>query len=514
MKQKNLCHFTLRRTIMLTGVLASAVLFTTMSAAFHQGEAQSQTTPAGVTAYLSDYPLTERMKHFGVPGVAIGIIQDGQLVHAEGYGVLQAGSAAKVTADTLFSAGSVSKVATAALIVKMAATEQVDIDEDIRAYLKSWQLPASVSNENTKVTLRMILSHTAGFSIHGFADFLPGEALPTVYDTLNGTGAARDAALKFLTKPGTHYKYSGGGYTVAQLLVTEIGGQDFPTMAKNLLLEPLGMSRSSFENPLPSSVGNIAKAHDRDGNPVALPQGYEVMPEMAASGLWTSARELGQMVVALIESYRTDTGYLPQLLASDMMTEVSPSVHGLGPRLEGTGQGRFFHHGGANDSYKTWIEGHLVEGDGLVVLTNGANGSQVYQEIRNAVAEKFGWSTNKAASLPAIPVNPDILAGYAGQYAPDERFPLALREELVGWSFDLPLNLTFVDGTLRATFQGSPNSRLLVPTAPNRFIIDGVNSRVGIVELVLHRNSYGKTNAMSLVYPGAQSFYNRVEPAE
>ncbi len=340
--------------------------------------------PDGLFGAGDAQTLDARMARHGVPGVAIALIRNGKVAEARGYGVLQAGGGQPVTADTLFSVGSVSKVATAALALKFSTTGQLGVDEDIRQYLTSWQLPAGAPPE--PVTLRQIFAHTAGFNIHGFADFEPGARLPSAIDTLNGTSPARHEPLRFLSYPGDRYRYSGGGYTVAQLVLSDVSQQSFPTLARQLLFEPLGMQRSSFTNPLPETATNVAKAHDRRGRPVALPRGYQAMPEMAASGLWTSANELGRFVGALIDSYREPDGYLPQQVARDMMMPVSPSEHGIGPRIDLSGPTPRFHHGGANDSYRAWIEGDLETGNGLVVLTNGTNGDDLFGEIRRAVS--------------------------------------------------------------------------------------------------------------------------------
>lgn len=343
----------------------------------------------GIFGVSDAYPLADRMAHHGVPGVAIALIDDGRLAGIQGFGVLQAGRAQPITADTLFSVGSVSKVITAALALKLGAEGRLDIDRDVRTYLTSWALPAGAPPSSASpepVTLRRIFSHTAGFNIHGFADFEPGAQLPSVYDTLNGTGPARHEPLRFVSAPGERYRYSGGGYTLAQLVLTDITNQSFADLARQRLFEPLSMARSSFANPLPEATANVAKAHNRSGRPVALPRGYEAMPEMAASGLWTSARELGGFVAALIESYRTAGGFLPQPIAQDMMKAVAPGRHGVGPRIDSSGPTLRFHHGGANNSYRAWIEGNLVTGNGMVVLTNGTNGDDLYDEIRRGAA--------------------------------------------------------------------------------------------------------------------------------
>ncbi|MBO6506559.1 MAG: beta-lactamase family protein [Kordiimonadaceae bacterium] len=456
------------------------------------------------------YTLADRMARFGVAGVAIAVLEDGKILHSGGFGVLQAGGNEPVNADTLFSVGSVSKVATATMLMKMQAQGLIDMDTDIRDYLKSWELPAS----DTPITLRMILSHTAGFNVHGFGDFLPGAELPTVYDTLNGTSPATHGAVRFVDAPGSRYRYSGGGYTVAQLVATDVAGKDFPTLADELLFAPLGMDRSSFANPLPTSFTNVAKAHNRSGEPVALPRGYEAMPEMAASGLWTSANELGAMVAALIESYRTVGGYLPQADTADMMTKVSPSEHGMGPRLEGSGMTRMFHHGGANNSYRAWIEGHLVTGNGLVVLTNGTNGDDLFLEIRNAAADVYGWNLNQPVSLAPVPSPDAMLASYAGKYEPSGNYPLAHRENMIGWIYDRALNVSYDEGKLYAGIEGSENRLELTPSAPNRFVMTGFDQRIGVAELVFHRGVDASTSSMTLELTGAQSFYQRVPASE
>ncbi len=456
------------------------------------------------------YSLEERMTHYNVPGVALAIIQDGEIAYSAGFGVLQAGGDDLVNADSVFSIGSVSKIATASMALKLQADGTLDLDEDISQYLKSWSLPENKTFPSSKVTLRMILSHSAGFNLHGFGDFDPGEALPSVFDTLNGSAPASNNALRLTFNPGTEYKYSGGGYTLAQLILADITEQSFENAAEDILLAPLGMSRSTFVNPLPEDHGNIAKAHDRDGRAAALPRGYEAMPEMAASGLWTSANDLGALVVALIESYRSSDGFLPQEIATDMMTKVSPSQHGLGPRLEEAGETYFFHHGGANNSYRAWIEGHLATGDGLVVLTNGAQGSDLFVEIRNAVADAMTWKVNEQVRLPELSLKAKEMQTYAGAYKVDPAFPKALRQQMVGWIYERDLVVTYSDEALALGFgENATTTYSLVPTAPNRFILTGFDMRIGIAEVEFHKGANGKTDAATLRLHNAQSHYIR-----
>ncbi|MEO1575293.1 MAG: serine hydrolase domain-containing protein, partial [Pseudomonadota bacterium] len=217
--------------------------------------------------------IHERMAHYGVPGMGVAVINGGQLLWAGGYGTLSADGDEPVTADTVFSTGSVSKVAQAALVMRLVQAGRLDVDTDVSTYLTRWQVPDGPFTADGPVTLRAILSHTAGFSQHGFADFEPGEALPTALDTLNGAAPAKHGPVRLMFAPGTRMDYSGGGYTVSQVLVEDVTGRAYADLVRSEVFEPLGMSRSTFVNPLPPGHGNIARAHDSRGQPRALPRG-------------------------------------------------------------------------------------------------------------------------------------------------------------------------------------------------------------------------------------------------
>ena len=345
-------------------------------------EDQGQPSPQSIADSLLDRR---------VPGASVAIIEDGRIIWSKGYGTKLVGSGEAVDADTVFSVGSVSKMINAALILRLVAEGLLDLDEDVNTYLTSWKVPDSPYTTERKVTLRTILSHTAGFSQHGFADFQPGEALPTAIQTLNGERPAKHPPVRLMFEPGERMDYSGGGITVSQVLVEDVTGLSYGEAARRYVFEPLGMTRSTFANPLPKEHGNIARAHGEHNNPTGLPRGWEAMPELAASGLWTSANDLALFVIALLGKGDRPDAFLPPDLLADMMTRVPQSWHGLGPRLNGAGQTRVFHHGGANNSYMSWIEGHLHSGNGIVILTNSAVGWRARRNIRQAGEDAFNW---------------------------------------------------------------------------------------------------------------------------
>lgn len=340
------------------------------------------------------WSIFERMEFYRVPGLAIAILENGVPIWVRGYGTTSAEGDDAVDAQTVFSMGSVSKVVNAALLLQVVEAFNLDLDADVNSYLTSWQVPGNEFTEKTKVTLRMLLAHTSGFNRHGFADFDPDEPIPTALQTLEGQEPAKHDPVRIMFEPGTEYDYSGGGTTVTQVLIEDVTGLSYTDAAKTYVFEPLGMTRSTFENPLPETHGNIARSHNRWGQPQSLPRGYETMPEMAASGLWTTADDMGAFIAALLRG-----GFIPNSENADMFARVQNSKHGLGPVIYETAAGKVFSHGGANDHYKTWLEGHLTRGSGVMIMTNGSKGNDLRKEVRIAVEQSFDWPVRYPADF-------------------------------------------------------------------------------------------------------------------
>lgn len=450
------------------------------------------------------WSLQARMAEHHVPGVAIAVLRNGTLVHSAGYGTRAVGSGQPVNADTLFSVGSVSKVVTATTALRLVADGALALDADINTALRSWRVPGTDTPPQPHITLRMLMSHTAGLGVHGFADYLPGEPLPTLLQTLNGTAPAKNTPVRLQHAPGERGDYSGGGVMVEQQLLEDVSGQPLDTLARTQVFSPLKMSRSRFSTP-PDTLDNIAKAHGGDGAPTALPRGWQSFPEQGASGLWTSANDLAALVGALTNSYRGTSAFLPRPIATDMMTEVSPSWHGLGPRLGGAGQTRIFHHGGSNDSYRAWIEGYLATGDGLVILTNGENGAALATEIRNALSDALGRGINPPVQAAALDLRAPAYADYAGVFEQDRSVPMALRRALAD-IFDVPaLQVKVADGQVRVGMPGQPRDGQVLPLSPTRFVSPDIED----LQIEFHRDAWGKVNALTVLHGDARAYYVR-----
>jgi CubicO group peptidase (beta-lactamase class C family) len=431
------------------------------------------------------WTLQERMVHHKVPAISVAVIDNGKVAWAKAYGVANVESRTPIDTRTVFSVGSVSKVVAAAMTLRMAATSQLDLDTDVNDYLKEWKIPATQHAQGRAVTLRQILSHTSGLSVSGFPDFMPDEKLPTTIETLNGSPPSKTPAVVLQFAPGTQMLNSGGAVTVEQMIIAEVSGQSFENKAQAEVFKPLGMARSTYANPLPTSIGNIAKAHDQSGALTAKPRGYQTFPELAASGLWTTPTDIAQFVVALMKSYRGESdAFLPRSFAVDMMTEVGPSIFGLGPRLAGEGKSLRFSHGGSNDSYKAWFEGEPETGRGMVIFTNGANGEPLYQEVRRAVADAMGWPIYESISEYQSDVGDPIFGKIAGEYVLDANPGVAAKRIYV-----LPgiqtVKIAAGDGTDAALFLDKTSFKLI---------------RVGPLTFVVANSYFGTPNLMRVEF--------------
>lgn len=436
------------------------------------------------------WTLAERMEYWKTPGFSIAVIKDGRVVWAKGYGTTLAGGGEPVDASTVFSVGSLSKVASAALALRLVQDGRLALDEDVNRRLVRWKVPQA-EGFSEPVTLRRLLSHTAGLTVSGFADYGPEEALPSVIDTLDGRPPAKNEPVRIFYEPGTRSAYSGGGTTVAQLMMEDVTGVAFPELAQSQLFGPLGMTRSSFENPLPAEHGNIAKAHDEDGRPDALPRGWHTFPEMAASGLWTTPTDYAAMIIALIDAYqgKVDGPFRPSVIRQ-MMTEVGPGTFGIGPDLEGLGTYRRFTHSGSNESYQAWMEGHLELGSGLVMVTNGVAGDALYAEARRSAAEAFALSFGSAVISSIASFEPADAVRWAGTYS----FPATSRalDEVRYWGSEpFEIRLKHIgDGELHLAFAyeaSEADSELtwkrLAPVSPNQGIWEGSPWSVTPIEI-------------------------------
>ena len=198
----------------------------------------------------------QTMARLHVPGVSIAVIRDSKVEWVKPYGVKSAKGQKKVTENidvaTLFQAASISKPVTAVAAMHMSQYGNFGLDEDVNAKLKSWKVKDTPFNANAKVTLRGLLSHTAGLTVHGFGGYAQGDPVPSITQILNGEQPANSDPVIVDITPGTKWRYSGGGYTVLQLMMQERLNKPFADIMEMIVLNKLGMRDSTYAQPLPS----------------------------------------------------------------------------------------------------------------------------------------------------------------------------------------------------------------------------------------------------------------------
>ena len=357
--------------------------------------------------------LADRMAALHVPGVSIAFIHDGKIEWARGFGVTSIGGS-PVTPDTLFQAASISKPVAAMAVLRLVQSGKLSLDTDVNEYLKTWKLPANSFTGRTKVTIRDLLTHTAGLTVHGFAGYASGAPLPTLVQVLDGEKPANSDPIRVDTEPGTIWRYSGGGYVVAQQLLQDVTGEPFPKLMHDTVLDPIGMTRSTYEQPLPKNrLLEVATPYRADGQPV--PGGPHVYPEMAPAGLWTTPSDLARYA---IEVQKSLAGTSNRVLSTDIVRQMlTPGLNhqGLGPGLGGSAKHPYFTHGGSNEGYKCNLMAYN-DGDGVAIMTNGDNGGQLASELQRSVAYEYGWPDFQPVEHTVTKVDPQVLDVYAGVY--------------------------------------------------------------------------------------------------
>ena len=291
--------------------------------------------------------IEERMKALNVRGVSIAVINNYEIEWAKGHGFADLESKRPVETTTLFQAGSISKPVAAVAAMKMVEEGNLALDQNINAFLTTWKVQDSEFTKEKKVTLREILSHSAGLTVHGFPGYAAGESLPTLVQVLNGVKPANTPAVRVDVVPGSLGRYSGGGYTIMQLAMVDVSGKPFPEIMWDVVLSRAGMRNSTYENPLPSRLSGIAASgYRRDGTPV--PGRYHTYPEMAAAGLWTTASSLARLGIEIQKSREGRSNrILKQTSIREMLTEQKKPF-GLGFALAPN----WFSHDGADEGFQ------------------------------------------------------------------------------------------------------------------------------------------------------------------
>ncbi|WP_240041219.1 serine hydrolase [Paenibacillus ginsengarvi] len=412
--------------------------------------------------YAGEVSLAKRMKDYNTPGVSIAVIRDFKVEWARGYGVREAGKPDPVTETTLFQAGSISKPVFALAAMRLVQEGVVSLDEDVNDRLRTWHVPAN-GNWQPRVTLRQLLSHSAGLTVHGFPGYERTEQLPSLVQILNGQPPAHTPPVRVNLVPGVQFRYSGGGTTVAQLLVQELcEGKSFPDLMEQFILAPAGLANSTYAQPLPPHLHSAAAAaHPWKGRPVS--GNWHVYPEMAAAGLWTTPSDLArlgtelQMVIKRCSNFPLTASTLTQMLVPPAWERM-----GLGFFVDGEGQSARFGHGGSNEGFTARLTLYRHLGLGAAIMINSNEGSPMISEIERAIAREYEWPDYFPALRDAVSLPHELLARYAGSYRTRSGLQLSIVEK---------------EGELLAQVQGQAPVRLLAESDTS-FRMEAANAEI------------------------------------
>jgi len=347
--------------------------------------------------------IEKRMAQRSIPGLSIAIIQNGTIVKAKGYGFTDKSRKTPVTTTTLFQAGSISKSVSAMSAMRLVQEGRLSLDADVNLALRSWKVPDNQYTKGKKPTLRGILNHTAGFNMHGFTGYVEGDPIPTLLQILKGVSPAypSESGIHIESVPGSTWRYSGGGYTVMQQLIIDVTGQSFPQFMMDAVLNPLGMTNSTFEQPLPVSLRAMAATgHNPMGNPT---RGlWRVHPEMAAAGLWTTPSDLAHFAIGIQQQLSGAANPVLSQMMTEMMLTRQPkacffcrSDDALGVFIDGNSRTLRFSHDGSNLGFESRMVGFFHTGQGAIMMINiNDDFSKIWGDIFNAIAQEYHWPSS------------------------------------------------------------------------------------------------------------------------
>ncbi|MDT7831792.1 serine hydrolase domain-containing protein [Flavobacteriaceae bacterium S356] len=333
-----------------------------------------------------DTKVPKFMKQKNVPGMAVAVFNNGEAIFQQGYGWANVGTHKKVTGQTGFNIGSVSKLFTAVAIMKLVEEGKIALDTPVEHYLTRWKLPNSQFDKN-KVTIRRLLNHTGGISVHGYPGFKVKRTLPSLEASLNGeNGPVRaNEPVKIIIEPNTKFRYSGGGYTLLQLVVEEVTKMPFHKYAKKTIFKPLGMQNTSFKINQ-KILKNSAIPYDAEAK--RLP--FEFFTAQGAAGLHTTLDDFILFANELLNGHKV----LSEATIQEMIqpTAVSQGHYGLGFSILKFGGLKFIGHAGSNTGWQSAFFIDFKTKSGMIMMTNGDEGKRVLQNTLKTWAQ---WKYKK-----------------------------------------------------------------------------------------------------------------------
>lgn len=338
-----------------------------------EGWRKQPLAPHGDTARFMD-AATALVNSSNAGNAVFAVIEDGTVhgVHAVSVGTA-------VGANTVFQTASLSKWVTAWGVMALVEQGKLDLDAPVDKYLTRWKLPPS-RFDNSKVTVRRLLSHTAGLTDGlGYAGFAPDATVQSLEESLQRTADASPGArgrVEVGSEPGSQWRYSGGGYAILQLLIEEVSGESFEGYMQRVIFRPLGMVGSTY-HWTPAQGSTLATFYGTDSRPAT----HFRFSAVAASSLYTSVSDLTRFVQAHLPGKNGEPigrGVLAPATIEEMWrplgSKYGETIWGLGTMLyaHNNAGGFVVGHDGSNEpAINSAARLNPATGNGIVILETG-----------------------------------------------------------------------------------------------------------------------------------------------
>lgn len=436
--------------------------------------------------------IYDQLKARKVNGTSIAVINNYKIEWAKAYGVADNSRNNPLTTETLFQSASIGKVITAMAALRLVRENKISLDENVNNKLSSWKIEENEFTSKEKVTLRRLLSHSAGlFDDYGFEGYEPKDKIPTLLQILRNeppSNAKKKIGVEAV--PGTVERYSGGGFLIVQQLIEDVSGQPYEEYVGQHLFDKLEMTNTTYDfRPDLNLKKEIARGHYENGK-VDRKKAYHIYPEMAAAGPWTTAIDLAKLVIQIQKEYEGKSDLiLGQALCKEMLT---PQINfkGLSLHLKGVEKPEAFWHAGNNAGYVSLLYGMVSSGQGAVVLTNSDSGEHLALEIMTSIANTYDWPVMQ--TYVSLAVTKEEMRNYSGVYQADNGTTVTIGENAKGL-FIIP---------------ASPKKELsLFKIQANRFTVEGspdylaisFDKEAGLIRGVTIMEKFGKVNKLKKI---------------
>jgi hypothetical protein len=250
----------------------------------------------------------------------------------------------------------------------------------------------------------------------GNSAYAAGAVLPTPQQLAAGTPPATTTMVRIDVAPGTAYRYSDADTVLAQLALVDQSKQPYPAILAHRVLDPLGMTHSTYEQPLPASRRAEAATGYR-GDETEDPQSAHGEPDMAAAGLWTTPSDLARMFAELALARAGESKLISKEIAVAMTTKAAnvPNAPAIGTELFEKGEARMFGRNAIDRGFRGRVFASLDDGYGAVIMTNSDNGLELCDQVFAAIANEYHWPA-AARPLVRVALDPAQRAAFTGWY--------------------------------------------------------------------------------------------------